>query len=178
MNPEVKQARLESRLVPEMQEFRDNCLTLQLATIGKNGLPSASYAPFAFDEAGFYILVSDLAAHGQNLKHNKSLSIMMIDDEQDAKSIFARRRLSFDTAAQLIERDTPAWAAGIQTLTNRFGEMIDNLSNLGDFRLYLLTPEKGRYVKGFGKAFDVTGFEMVDIVHLNEGHVKNMKEDI
>nr|WP_086938056.1 heme utilization protein HutZ [Thaumasiovibrio occultus] len=174
---DVKQERLQSRLVPEMQEFRDKCQTLQLATIGKDGLPTASYAPFAFTEAGFFILISDIATHGQNLIHNKALSIMMIEDESSAKHIYARRRLSFETAATQVERDSARWVEGVEALQARFGEIIDNLSNLGDFRLYLLEPEKGRYVKGFGQAFDVSGFDMVDIIHLNEGHVQRQKEE-
>ncbi|MDR9831505.1 heme utilization protein HutZ [Vibrio sp. FNV 38] len=176
MSPETKQERLQSRLVPEMQEFRDNCQTLQLATMDSNQLPTASYVPFAFTEAGFFILISDIAAHGRNLKTNNILSIMLIEDEVKAKHIFARKRLSFEAQANNIERDTDRWNEGVQALRTKFGEIIDNLSNLGDFRLYQIQPEKGRYVKGFGQAFDVNGFDMVDVVHLTEGHVKREKE--
>ncbi|CAM4342043.1 heme utilization protein HutZ [Vibrio agarivorans] len=176
MNPSVKQERLQSRLVPEMQEFRDTCQTLQLATIDKEQRPTASYVPFAFTEAGFFILISDIAAHGQNLKANNNLSIMLIEDEAKAKHIFARRRLSFEAQAKQVERDTEMWAQGVDALQIKFGEIIENLSNLGDFRLYQIQPEKGRYVKGFGQAFDVNGFDMVDVVHLTEGHVQCQKE--
>ena len=61
-------------------------------------------------------------------------------------------------------------------MQTRLGEMIENLSQLGDFRLYRLNPVIGRYVKGFGQAFDVTGEDLLSIVHLNEGHVQKMKE--
>ncbi|MGL6313668.1 heme utilization protein HutZ [Vibrio sp. WXL103] len=176
MNPQVKQERLQSRLVPEMQEFRDHCQTLQLATIDSNNLPTASYVPFAFTESGFFILISDIAAHGQNLKLNPNLAIMLIEDEAQAKHIFARRRLSFEAQAKHIERETPLWTEGVTALQRRFGEIVDNLSQLGDFNLYRLQPEKGRYVKGFGQAFDVTGFDMVDVVHLTEGHVQRAKQ--
>ncbi|QIA63694.1 heme utilization protein HutZ [Vibrio astriarenae] len=176
MNPEVKQERLQSRLVPEMQEFRDNCKTLQLATINSHQLPTASYVPFAFTESGFFILVSDIAPHGKNLQANNNLSIMLIEDEAQAKHIFARKRLSFEAKAEFVERETNLWSEGVSALTQKFGEIIDNLSNLGDFRLYQIQPEKGRYVKGFGQAFDVNGFDMVDVVHLTEGHVKREKE--
>ncbi|MCC4798639.1 heme utilization protein HutZ [Enterovibrio norvegicus] len=171
-----KAERLQNRLGPEIQEFRDARKTLQLGTVDKDGKPHTSYAPFAFSEQGYYILVSDLATHGQNLKHSKAVSIMMIEDENEARSIFARRRLSFDTNAELIERESALWQQGIDVMQTRLGEMIDNLSQLGDFRLYRLNPEIGRYVKGFGQAFDVTGEDLLSIVHLNEGHVQKMKE--
>ena len=173
-----KAERLQNRLGPEIQEFRDARNTLQLGTVDKDGKPHTSYAPFAFSEQGYYILVSDLATHGQNLKMSKAVSIMMIEDESEARSIFARRRLSFDTNAELIERESEQWKQGIDVMQTRLGEMIDNLSQLGDFRLYRLNPVNGRYVKGFGQAFDVTGEDMLSIVHLNEGHVQKMKENM
>lgn len=173
-----KAERLQNRLLPEIQEFRDLQKTLQLGTVDKEGKPHTSYAPFAFSEQGYYILVSDLATHGQNLKFTKAVSIMMIEDESAARSIFARRRLSFDTQAQWIERESPHWDRAIETLRSRLGETIDNLSQLGDFNLYRLNPLIGRYVKGFGQAFDVTGEDMLCVIQLDEGHVKKIKEGL
>ena len=37
----------------------------------------------------------------------------------------------------------------------RFGEIIDILCSLTDFRVYKLTPKQGRYVEGFGRAFNI-----------------------
>ncbi len=175
---EIKQERLQGRLGPEVQEFRDACQTLQLATITKDGLPHVSYTPFAFDKAGYYILVSDLAAHGQNLKTTKNVSIMMVEDESQAKSVHARKRLTFDTTAQHIDKETEEGKAGVAALVERFGEMAQNLANLGDFNLYKLTPSSGRYVKGFGQAFNVSGNDLVDFLHLNEGHVQDQKDKL
>ncbi|MDD1779692.1 heme utilization protein HutZ [Enterovibrio sp. ZSDZ35] len=172
-----KAERLQNRLGPEIQEFRDSRNTLQLGTVDKEGKPHTSYAPFAFSEMGYYILVSDLATHGQNLKNSKAVSIMMIEDESEARSIFARRRLSFDTNAEHIERDSEQWIAAIEVMQARLGEMIENLSSLGDFNLYRLNPVEGRYVKGFGQAFNVSGEDMLSVMHLDEGHVKQMKEE-
>ncbi|CAM3087199.1 heme utilization protein HutZ [Vibrio rarus] len=172
---EVKQQRLQGRLGPEVQAFRDACQSLQLATITKEGLPHVSYTPFAFDQAGYYILVSDLAVHGQNLKLNKNVSIMMVEDEGDAKSIHARKRLTFDTTAEHIAKESDQGAAGVAALFARFGDMVKNLAQLGDFHLYKLTPSNGRYVKGFGQAFNVSGNDLVDFLHLSEGHVQDEK---
>ncbi len=170
---ENRKERLQGRLESEVCEFRDSRKTLQLATISESGVPNATYAPFAFDATGYYILVSDLAAHGQNLKSNRRVSILMIEDESTSKNIFARKRLSFDTTAQLVERNTNDWAIGINVLKMRLGEMIDGLSQLGDFNLYRLVPESGRYVKGFGQAFTVSGEDMLEFVHLTAGHLKS-----
>ncbi|GAD79905.1 heme utilization protein HutZ [Vibrio ezurae] len=175
---EIKQERLQGRLGPEVQEFRDACQSLQLATVTKEGLPHVSYTPFAFDNAGYYILVSDLAAHGKNLKSNKKVSIMMLEDESSANNIHARKRLTFDTTAEHLDKASEQGIEGVKALEKRFGEMAQNLAKLGDFHLYKLTPSSGRYVKGFGQAFNVSGNDLVDFLHLSEGHVKQEKEAI
>ncbi|MGC9459629.1 heme utilization protein HutZ [Vibrio genomosp. F10] len=169
-----KQQRLQDRLGPEIQEFRESCQTLQLATLN-HGIPHVSYSPFAHTSHGYFILISDIAQHGQNLKHAKSVSIMMIEDEAEAKSIYARRRLTFDTQAACIDKQSDIGVEAIAAMRHRFGEIIDNLSTLGDFNLYQLVPEKGRYVKGFGKAFNVSGDELLSFMHLTEGHVQEQK---
>ncbi|CAH0526442.1 Heme oxygenase HutZ [Allocatenococcus thiocycli] len=172
---EIRRERLQGRLEPEVREFRDSRQTLQLATINEAGIPNSTYAPFAFDSKAYYILVSDIAAHGKNLKTNRNVSILMIEDESECKNIYARKRLTFDTRAELVEKQTQDWQQGIAALRARFGEIIDNLSQLGDFNLYRLVPDSGRYVKGFGQAYVITGDDMLDFVHLTEGHVKAEK---
>ncbi|RJX69997.1 heme utilization protein HutZ [Vibrio sinensis] len=172
---EVRRERLQNRLEPEVREFRDSRKTLQLATISPEGAPNATYAPFAFDSHAYYILVSDIASHGRNLKTNRNVSIMMVEDESEAKQVYARKRLTFDTNAELVEKQSQAWHSGIAALQARFGEIIENLSQLGDFNLYRLTPESGRYVKGFGQAFEISGNDLLDFVHLTEGHVQAEK---
>jgi len=167
----TKQERVHNRIGPEIQEFKQQCKTLQMATL-TDGMPHVSYAPFTYNKDGFYILVSDIAQHGQNLKRSKNVSIMLIEDESNSKQLYARRRLTFDTTAKLIEKSSSVGQQAIADLSLRFGDIIDNLANLKDFNLYQLTPEKGRFVKGFGKAFDLSGADMIDIVHLKEGHVK------
>ncbi|MEZ8823940.1 heme utilization protein HutZ [Vibrio amylolyticus] len=170
-----KQQRLQDRLGPEIQEFRDSCQTLQLATLNGN-VPHVSYAPYAHTSHGYFILISDIAQHGQNLKRAKSVSIMMIEDESAARSIYARRRLSFDSQATCIDKQSAMGQEGIEALRQRFGEIIENLSTLDDFNLYQLVPEQGRYVKGFGKAFHVSGDDLLSFLHLSEGHVRDNKD--
>ncbi|MDB1124418.1 heme utilization protein HutZ [Vibrio algarum] len=170
---ENKQQRIQNRIGSEIVEFRQQQKTLQMATLTYDGCPHVSYTPFVYLPDGYYILISDIAKHGQNIKSHQKVSIMMIEDEQDSRSIYARKRLSFDTTANLVHRESDSWWEAIRALEQRFGEIVSNLSKLGDFHMYQLIPEKGRFVKGFGKAFDVTGSDLVDIVHLDEGHIKN-----
>ncbi len=162
--------RLQEKLLPEIEDFKHGRTTLQLATQDANGIPNASYAPFALADDGFYILVSDLARHGINLKQSPRVSVMLVEDEAEARSVFARRRLTFDAVAELIARDSQGFAKGVQVLSGRFGEMIDNLAALTDFNLFKLVPERGLYVKGFGQAFSLSGAELLDVNWMRDGH--------
>ncbi|WP_299493104.1 heme utilization protein HutZ [uncultured Shewanella sp.] len=165
-----KQQRLSDKLLPEIEAFKQECKTLQLATLNSDYVPNASYAPFALADDGFYILVSELARHGVNLQTMPAVSVMMVEDEGKAKTIFARRRLTFDTQVELIEKNTKHFHKGITALSERFGDMIDNLAGLKDFNLFKLTPNKGLYVKGFGQAFNLTGDELLTLEWKTDGH--------
>jgi heme utilization protein HutZ len=170
MNIEVKKARLQSRLGPEINEFRESRRTLQLATICAQGKPNVSYTPFVLVDGDYYILISKIARHASNLLVNPQVSFMMIEDEQNLKMVHARKRLTYEAQAVVIERESAQWQTTIDTMHERFGEIIENLSNMADFIMFQLQPENGLFVKGFGKAFQVGSDDQIDFVHLDQGH--------
>ncbi|MCP4949553.1 MAG: heme utilization protein HutZ, partial [Aestuariibacter sp.] len=170
MEQQVKQERLQGRLGPEIKEFRQERRTLQLATVDEEGRPNVSYAPFVQNQEGYFVLISDIARHARNLKANPQVSLMMIEDEESSKQLYARKRLTFDAQASVVERETELWTQVIGQMQERFGEIIDGLSQLQDFSLFKLKAENGLFVKGFGQAYQVSGDDLVDFVHLQEGH--------
>ncbi|ELA6646217.1 MULTISPECIES: heme utilization protein HutZ [Vibrio] len=172
MDQQVKQERLQGRLGPEIKEFRQERRTLQLATIDAEGRPNVSYAPYVQNQEGYFVLISKIARHARNLLENPNVSLMMIEDEESSKQLFARKRLTFDAVANVVERDTEMWQQVVEQMKERFGEIIDGLSQLEDFVLFNLKPESGLFVKGFGQAYQVSGDDLVDFVHLQEGHKK------
>lgn len=172
MDQQVKQERLQGRLEPEIREFRQERRTLQLATVDENGRPNVSYAPYVQNQDGYFVLISEIARHARNLQVNPSVSIMMIEDEGSSKQLFARKRLTFDAIASVVQRDSEQWNLVIAQMQARFGEIIDGLSQLQDFVLFNLKAEQGLFVKGFGQAYQVSGDDLVDFVHLEQGHKK------
>ncbi|MCR9675945.1 heme utilization protein HutZ [Vibrio alginolyticus] len=172
MDQQVKQERLQGRLGPEIKEFRQERRTLQLATVDVEGRPNVSYAPYVQNQEGYFVLISKIARHARNLLENPNVSLMMIEDEESSKQLFARKRLTFDAVANVVERDTEMWHQVVGQMKERFGEIIDGLSQLEDFVLFNLKPESGLFVKGFGQAYQVSGDDLVDFVHLQEGHKK------
>ena len=172
MDQQVKQERLQGRLGPEIKEFRQERRTLQLATVDAEARPNVSYAPYVQNQEGYFVLISKIARHARNLLENPNVSLMMIEDEESSKQLFARKRLTFDAVANVVERDTYMWQQVVGQMKERFGEIIDGLSQLEDFVLFNLKPESGLFVKGFGQAYQVSGDDLVDFVHLQEGHKK------
>lgn len=138
------------------REFPERRQSLMLSTINGDGTPHASYAPFVRDESGnLYIYISGLSAHTQNLEQGGKASVLLIDDESETQQIFARNRLTYDCQAEPLDRETGVWDAIALRFESRFGNIIQMLRQLGDFQIFKLTPQGGRFVIGFGAAYDV-----------------------
>lgn len=166
-----RQEVLQNRLGPEIQEMKQEIRTLALATVDSQGVPNVSYAPFVINEGEYQVLISNIARHARNLREVPKVSLMLIDDECKSREIFARRRLTFDAVARHIERDSDEWERVLQALKARHGDLVDELASMLDFNIFSFKPEHGLFVKGFGKAFDVSVDDLVSFVHLDEGHL-------
>lgn len=167
-----RQEVLQNRLGPEIQELKQNTKTLVLATLDKEGNPNVSYAPFVINNGEYQVLISTIARHARNLIEVPKVSLMLLEDESASRIIYARRRLTFDATARVIERDSDEWKQGVELLKQRHGEIVDDLSSMEDFKLFSFKPSHGLFVKGFGKAFDVSTDDLVSFVHIDEGHKK------
>lgn len=130
--------------------------TLLLSTASAKAVPDLSYAPFVRDLAGlFYIYVSDMACHTGNLLINPQASIMFIRPESQSGNLFARERAIFSCSVKEISRDSEIYMEQMQAMQDKFGKVINLLSSLSDFHLFVLRPESGRYIAGFGQAFSI-----------------------
>jgi putative heme iron utilization protein len=157
----IDQAQAEYEIFP--QEFK----SIIISTVSQAGIPNASYTPFVMDDAkNIYIYVSGLDIHTQNILVNPGVSVLFIDDESKSDQIFARRRLSFDCTATLIERETEAWNQIVSQFQERFGGIIQVLRDLPDFRIFRLTPSAGRFIIGFGTAYQISGEQLDKLIHI------------
>lgn len=131
--------------------------SLQLATMTNAYTPLATYTPFSSDnnDEGLWILISELSQHAQNLVATPKCSIMIIRDEQDCEQIYARERVQYEMQATEIDRHQSEWNDGLTALKTRHGKLLNLLEQLADFRLFHLAPKSGRYVVGFGQAYEL-----------------------
>ena len=58
------------RIKAKIDEFRQEFKSCVLSTLDKDGLPMASYAPIIFFDGKYYIYISAIAEHYENLKRN------------------------------------------------------------------------------------------------------------
>ncbi|MEL6555282.1 MAG: pyridoxamine 5'-phosphate oxidase family protein [Cyanobacteria bacterium J06621_11] len=148
------------------QAFPSQFGSVVLGTVSKNGQPQASYAPCVIDtERNIYIFVSGLSAHTQNLHTTGQASALFVEDESKTKQMFARKRLSYSCNARLIERESDHWNAIAQQFTERFGNIVEIMVGLPDFRIFQLCPHSGQFVMGFGAAYKVNPDNLDQLIH-------------
>ncbi len=130
--------------------------SLSLSTTSLQGLPEISVAPFVRDQAGnYYIYVSELARHTANLLENPKAAVLFIRPESESRNPFARERIVFQCQAHEIARAAPDFTIQMDAFQAQFGETVHILRTLTDFHLFVLKPESGRYVAGFGRSFSI-----------------------
>lgn len=149
--------------------------SIQIGSIDVEGHPDVSYAPSVLDDSGnFYVFVSELSKHTENLLKQGRASVMLIEDEGVAAQIFARKRVTFECEAQSVAREHADWTDIIERFGEKFGRVVDHLKKMDDFHLIRLHPKAGRLVVGFGKAYDVSGERMEQLAHVGgfteQGH--------
>lgn len=168
----MKNKAMEVRLSQEVLDFLHSRRSLQLSSLTPEGAPYASYAPFAIGDECLYVLLSEIAVHAVNLTANPQASVLIIEDEDTAGELFARVRVNYTVRADWLQYGSDEFKLGLASLVERHGERPASLSELSDFKLFRLAPLGGRYVKGFGKAYNLAGESLAGevVTHMRDGH--------
>lgn len=151
----------------DLLQLRESVQSVQIATIDSNDLPDISYAPFIWHQNFYYLFLSELAAHTKNLKKNSAISILIIESEEQVKNPFARKRFALKGEVNLIARSDQVFKEVMDQFRNRFGGFIDVIEPLQDFQLFQIVTHGGRFIRGFAQAFELTGKDLNQLVHIN-----------
>ncbi|CAD7287621.1 putative heme oxygenase [Campylobacter majalis] len=155
-----------------MDKFLNSFKTVLISSV-RDDKPVSSYAPFIKDESAYYICISSVAEHYHSLKQNPDkVSIMFIEDEKSAKSLFARVRVSFSATAEFLDESLKDEFMAKFEAAYPNESALAFIKDMKDFYIVKITPIKGRYVKGFGAAYDTQGFKIVDSGRVNNPHTK------
>jgi putative heme iron utilization protein len=128
-----------------------------LGTLSEDGIPWASLVAFADLEDGApALMVSILAEHGRNLERDPRASLMIAHKPHELDQL-AHGRVTIAGRAEAVEgeereRARAAYLAAIPA-ANAY-------ERFGDFRIWVLRPERVRWVGGYGRMDDV---EIVDL---------------
>lgn len=153
-----------------MEELLKDQKTLVLSTLSGEGVPKVSYSPYVFIDGEFYIYISAIADHYENMLNNPNLSIMILEDEAKSRVLFARKRAYFNGKAERVQSDERVF----EKLSEIHGkEMVQMLRKI-DMDLFKITVDKGRLVEGFGQAYDITYNNGIwEKIHVDEtGHYR------
>lgn len=133
--------------------FVESRNTLILSMVDDAGNPFSSCAPFIKKGGKLYIFISEVAEHYQLITKNKFVDVLLIADESETKNAFATERARWRCLPKNIGNDNKEDI--FELFHNIHGKaMVEMLRGL-DFSLFELIPVTGRYVVGFGMAFDV-----------------------
>lgn len=164
MNPALRPARLLVRAL------RRGVLSTQ--SVRFPGFPFGSAVPYAVDPLGRpLLLVSDLAAHTQNLHADARASLCAHQED-----VVGGSRVTLVGSMACIDEDRAARDRYLAI----FPEALQ-FASFGDFHLYRLEPEGGHYIAGFARVHWFTKAEyLVKPSPLNEREeeiVRHMNQD-
>ena len=127
-----------------------------LATL-RGGAPMVSmtlYLPEP-DFSAFYVHVSRLAWHTQDMQHDARVALSITETDDRRPDPFTLTRVSIrGEAAQIAAGPRDAWLA-------RFPAQAINFE-LADFSFWRITPRDARFVAGFGRIHNLSAAELKD----------------
>ena len=148
--------------------FMKEAKNVYISSVDENTKPEISYSPCVVDDKkNVYILVSDLSKRTSSLVQGRNVSVMFIEPEDQCEEMYVRIRLIFECSTKQIERKTEKWNELIPVFLGKFGDIINILKSLSDFKMFCFSPISGSYVKGFGKAYTIEGRVLDKISHIN-----------
>jgi heme iron utilization protein len=120
---------------------------------GEPNLAMVAYA-FAEDFSAFYIHVSKLGKHTADMEKDPRVSLLITEADDHRADPQTLSRVSIRGTAEVLPRTGADYAQVKEIYLQRFPES-EQLFGLGDFNLWKLTPRGGRFVAGFGRAFNL-----------------------
>lgn len=156
----IKDDSKNDKIQTMMMEFIEGFKTVLISSLD-NGQCVTSYAPFVKIDNDIYVAISSVARHYHSIKQNPDkVAIMFLQDEKDAKTIFARMRAGFDAEA-IFCNDLRDRVFDELMKKNPKETALAHIRTMEDFHVIKFQLKKGRFVKGFGGAYDTLGFKIL-----------------
>ena len=131
-----------------------------LATL-RGGAPMASmtlYLP-APDFAAFYVHVSRLAWHTQDMQHDPRVALSIGETDDRRADPFTLRRVTLRGEAENLSNESPGFGDLKKSWLARFPAQAINFQ-LADFSFWRIVPRDARFVAGFGRIHNLSASEL------------------
>ncbi|AZN39078.1 HugZ family pyridoxamine 5'-phosphate oxidase [Paenibacillus albus] len=133
--------------------FVNSRKSLVISSQDEQGVPFISYAPYIQAGGKLYIYISRISDHYRYVENNAHIHVMLIGDESASPNVFARERARWVCESKNLGNE--GYEEIFALFDERFGDKMMGMLRGLDFSLFELTPSSGRYVVGFGQAFEV-----------------------
>lgn len=149
------------RMVRLLRDLIQGQRVASLACVDDQANPWVSMVPFAFEAtlSCLVIHVSALANHTGFMLARPDVGLMVCEPEASAQSVHALQRLSLQGRADRLQAQSPAWQVCRDAYLARFEEA-RQMTELGDFSFFSITPLSARHIAGFGAARSVDAQEL------------------
>ena len=127
----------------------------------RSGAPLVSmtlYMPAA-DFSAFFVHVSRLAWHTQDMQHDARVALSIAETDDRREDPFTLMRVSMRGEALPIANEAPEFAALKSAWLARFPAQAINFE-LADFSFWKITPHDARFVAGFGRIHNLSATEL------------------
>ena len=120
-----------------------------LGTLDDDGYPYTSLVELLFDgDRHFWLLLSDLAVHSDNIRRDRRASLLISDDVEDSETqTLQTARATF--LGEVLEMDDRR-----SEVEERYLELhpeAEQFIDFSDFHFYRMSIQRARMVAGFGK---------------------------
>jgi hypothetical protein len=119
----------------------------------------------AADFSLFYVHVSKLAQHTVDMMKDKRVSLLIAETDDGRADPQTLARVSIRASAELMQNGEPGYTPVKNKYIERFPESAP-LFKLEDFGIWRIKPKGGRYVAGFGKAYNLTPESLQKVAQL------------
>ncbi|MBI5668335.1 MAG: hypothetical protein HZC41_10035 [Chloroflexi bacterium] len=121
-----------------------------------DGAPYTGLLPFAAlpDFTGVLVHASKLARHSAGLEEGAPFSLLIHQPDTPEADPQQLPRVALEGAVRRLAKDTPAYTGARAVYLAKFPTS-EPTFNLGDFDLYRLECQRGRFVAAFGRIYNL-----------------------
>ena len=149
--------------------------SLSTHSVTMQGYPFGSVIPFLMTEEGnVVVFASDIAEHSRNMKKHNKVSLCVYDSKQSDSQASARVTVLGMAEADAVDDQ-------LQDQYMALFPQAKSYVQAHDFRFYLISTERVRYIGGFGKIYwfslDDWQSHMFSLAKSAQGAINHMHED-